>query len=313
MESIHLEDMNIKEFEECRLCPRICGVNRYAGETGHCGSDAGLHIGSICLHRGEEPVISGRNGICNVFLSLCNLQCLYCQNYQISNKLHLSGSRNYTIGKAVDEIIDCLVQGAEAVGFVTPTHLSPYVRAMVEELHRRRYEPTIVYNTSGYEHIEILKQFEGLVDVYLPDFKYLDPDLAAVYSGARDYPDVIKGAMVEMYRQKGSSFVLSESGQALNGMIIRHLVLPGGVQDSKNILTWIAENLSVKVSISLMSQYGPNPLVCDHPVLSRYLTTAEYDEVVAHLEMLGFENGWVQEMSSHAHYRPDFNLDHPFE
>lgn len=308
-----MEKMLYREFQECRLCPRYCKVDRTRGETGQCGSDAGLRIGSICMHRGEEPVVSGKKGICNVFFSSCSLQCLYCQNYQISNRKPLSHSSYYTIRAAVDEIVSCLEQGAEAVGFVTPTHLSPWVRAMVEELHRRGHEPVIVYNTSGYENVEVLKGLEGLVDVYLPDFKYLDPGLASMYSGARDYPEVIKAAMLEMYRQKGSSVILSEGGQVLKGLIVRHLVLPGGIQDSKEILTWIAENLSASVSISLMSQYGPTPLVSDHPVLSRSLTVAEYDEVVTHLEALGFENGWVQEMSSNAHYKPDFNLDHPFD
>lgn len=303
----------MKEFQECRLCPRQCGVDRTSGQTGYCGSDAGLHIGSICIHRGEEPVINGRKGICNVFFSWCNLQCMFCQNYQISNKHHLSTSRQYTIDEAVDEIIDFLDQGMEAVGFVTPTHFSPYVKAMVKALHQMGYVPAIVYNTSGYENAEVLRGLEGLVDVYLPDFKYLDPDLAESYSGARDYPEVIKGAMREMYRQKGSSVILNENGQALSGLIIRHLVLPGGVRDSKNILTWIAENLSASINVSLMSQYGPTRLVREHPVLSRPLSVAEYDEVVAHLEMLGFENGWMQDMLSHQNYTPDFNLNHPFE
>ena len=302
----------MKELEHCLICPRACGVNRMEGEKGYCRTDAGYHIGSICLHRGEEPVISGRKGICNIFFSHCNLQCLYCQNYQISRNRDTEGIR-MTPESVVSSVIQCLEQGAEAVGFVTPSHFVPHVRNIIGMLHTRRYYPVTVYNSNGYDTPESLRSLEGLIDVYLPDMKYLDPLLASEYSEATDYPEAAKMAILEMYRQKGNSLIVGENGQALNGMIIRHLVLPGHADDSVAILNWIAGELSPSVHISLMSQYYPTSCVASHPLLSRRITAKEYDRVVQVMEDLGFHNGWIQEMDSHRLYNPDFDRDHPFE
>lgn len=303
----------LKEYEQCMLCPRKCGVNRNAGEVGYCKSDAQLHISTVCIHRGEEPAISGDKGICNVFFANCNMQCIFCQNHQISRNNNSTFSKLYTIEKAVDEIIINLDQDVQAVGFVSPTHFSPHVKVIIRELHRRNYYPVVVYNTNGYENVEVLKQLEKFVDVYLPDFKYLDHMLARQYSDVADYPDIITKAISEMYRQKGNNVIFNERGQAVSGLIIRHLVLPGSVADSRNILRWIAANLSSSIHISLMSQYDPTIHVSNHWVLSRPVSYYEYYEAIELLEDLGFENGWTQEMDSHQHYRPDFTMNHPFE
>lgn len=303
----------MKELENCRICPRDCGVNRNAGELGYCRSDAAYHIGSICLHKGEEPAVGGKNGICNVFFSHCNLQCIYCQNHQISRNRDTGNGEVMTLEAITDAILSCLDQGAEAVGFVTPSHYIPHVKAIIEKLHSLGRKPVTIYNSNGYDTVESLRGLEGIIDVYLPDLKYLDPRVARRFSGASDYPETAQDALKEMYRQKGSTLVVSDEGQAINGMIIRHLVLPGQSDDSIRILRWIAGELSPAIYLSLMSQYYPTSCVAGHPVLSRTISGEEYQSVVDELENLGFYRGWVQELGSSHSYRPDFTINNPFE
>jgi putative pyruvate formate lyase activating enzyme len=303
----------MKELDHCMICPRFCGVNRNMGKPGYCRTGAGYHISSICIHRGEEPVISGANGICNVFFSHCNLQCIYCQNFQISRNKGLVEERIMTLEEVVENVISCLEQGAEAVGFVTPSHFVPHVRAIIEALHSRGFQPVTVYNSNGYDAVDSLKSLEGLIDVYLPDLKYASGSLAKAFSDASDYPETAKKAIAEMYRQKGSSVIVSDSGQAVNGLIIRHLVLPGQTDDSIAVLKWISEELSPSLHISLMSQYYPTSCMVNHPRLNRKITEDEYAVVEKAMEGLGFYNGWIQEMTSAHHYKPDFLRENPFE
>lgn len=303
----------MQELDPCIICPRACGVNRNNGATGYCCTDASYHIGSICLHRGEEPAVGGRNGICNVFFSHCNLQCMYCQNHQISQNRGSGNGDTMTPEAITGSIITCLEQGAEAVGFVTPSHCIPHVKAIIDNLHISGHYPITVYNTNGYDTVESLRGLEGYIDVYLPDMKYLDPRIAREYSGAADYPQTAILALKEMYRQKGSTLVINENGQAMNGMIVRHLVLPGQAADSIRILRWIANELSTDLHLSLMSQYYPTSCVASHPVLSRTISQEEYKMVVEELENLGFYRGWVQELTSPDSYRPDFSKEQPFE
>ena len=303
----------MKELGHCMICPRYCGVNRNNGKLGYCRTGAGYHISSICLHRGEEPVISGANGICNIFFSHCNLQCIYCQNYQISRNREIAEDKIMTLEEVVERVIIFLNKGAEAVGFVTPSHFVPHVRAIVDELHSRGFYPVTIYNSNGYDTVESLKSLEGLIDVFLPDFKYANASLSKNFSDASDYPEVAKKAITEMYRQKGSSLIVSDSGQAANGLIIRHLVLPGQTDDSIAILKWISEELSPSLYISLMSQYYPTSCMINHPLLNRRITEDEYALVEKAMEGFGFYNGWIQEMSSAHTYKPDFLRENPFE
>jgi len=187
------------------------------------------------------------------------------------------------------------------------------VKAIIIRLNELGYKPITVYNTNGYDKTEVLNDLEDLIDVYLPDFKYFNPSLAKDFSDAADYPEIAKKAIREMFRQKGSTVVLNNQGQAETGLIIRHLVLPGQVKDSINILRWIAAELSSSVSISLMSQYYPTVCVANHPVLGRRLLKEEYQEVLDAMEELGFYKGWIQQIDSADSYKPDFRLDHPFE
>jgi putative pyruvate formate lyase activating enzyme len=304
---------SLLELESCKCCPRNCGVNRLAGKTGYCKSDASYSISSICCHKGEEPVINGKNGICNIFFSHCNLQCIYCQNYQISRNKSGILEDKLQLPQIIDQILALLDEGCESVGFVSPSHFIPQVKSIIYALQSLGKKPIFVYNTNGYDKPETLRQLEGLIDIYLPDFKYWDAAIAGKYSDAADYPEVAKAAIKEMYRQKGSSLIIDDNGQAVWGLLIRHLVLPGQTEDSKAILRFIAEELSPSLHISLMSQYYPTEQVTNHPELSKFLTRDEYESVVAEMERLGLVNGFLQEMESQANYQPNFQKQHPFE
>jgi putative pyruvate formate lyase activating enzyme len=300
-------------LENCTLCPRECRVNRFKGGTGYCGMDAGLNIASICIHRGEEPSISGTNGICNIFFAGCNLHCLYCQNHEISRPGSVIGNSEMDLLTVLDKIEDILSKGIKAVGFVSPSHVVPQVKAIIKGLNSRGMKPVTVYNTNSYDKLEIIRSLSGLIDVYLPDYKYVTPEIASDYSDASDYPVIALKAIKEMYYQKGSTLRVDENGGAENGLLIRHLILPGYVDESKNVLRSIAEELSPAVHLSLMSQYHPTSLVRNHPILNRSLYKAEYKAVAEVMKDLGFRNGWVQDMDSYQNYRPDFRKEHPFE
>jgi putative pyruvate formate lyase activating enzyme len=297
----------------CTLCPRECMVNRFEGGSGYCGTDAGMNIASICVHRGEEPVISGEDGICNIFFSGCNLHCVYCQNHEISQCSSPSVSSETDLATVLDKIIKILSGGITAIGFVSPSHVVPQVKAIIKGLNLLGYKPVTVYNTSGYDKKETIRSLYGFIDVYLPDYKYVSNKLSKEYSDASDYPDIALKALKEMYYQKGSTLSIDENGRVENGLLIRHLVLPGHAEESKKVLNSIADELSTGVNLSLMSQYHPTEKVRHHPVLNRSLYKTEYDSVVETMETLGFRNGWVQDMDSNLNYRPDFRKENPFE
>jgi putative pyruvate formate lyase activating enzyme len=297
----------------CTLCPRECKVNRFQGGDGYCGMDAGMNIASICIHRGEEPPISGPDGICNIFFSGCNLRCIYCQNHEISRPDQEPGRRILTLDETLDEVERILSGGIKAVGFVSPSHVVPQVKAIIRGLNERKLKPITVYNTNSYDKPETIESLEGLIDVYLPDYKYVLPELAGEYSDASDYPEIALKAMKIMYYQKGSVLSMDEEGRAEQGILIRHLVLPGHIEESKKILRSIANELSAGVHLSLMSQYHPTPSVKYLPPLDRALYNEEYGAVVKVMEDLGFRNGWTQDMDSSLNYMPDFKREHPFE
>jgi len=300
-------------LENCTICPRECMVNRFDGGEGYCGMNAGLNIASICIHRGEEPVISGKDGICNIFFAGCNLNCIYCQNQEISQRSLLVDDSGMDLNTVLDKISEILSRGITAVGFVSPSHVAPQVKVIIKGLNSRGLRPVTVYNTNSYDKAETLRSLSGLIDVYLPDYKYVTPELGLKFSDAPDYPDVALKAIKEMYYQKGSTLRTDEKGSAENGMLIRHLVLPGHADESKKVLLSIAEELSPGVHLSLMSQYHPTPRVMNVSDLNRSLYREEYESVVEFMNSLGFRNGWVQDMDSYQNYRPDFRREHPFE
>jgi putative pyruvate formate lyase activating enzyme len=299
-------------LSDCTLCPRECHVSRFSGADGYCGMDSGLNISSVCIHRGEEPSITGTKGICNIFFTGCNLHCIYCQNHEISRPGHTEHGIGITLQIVLDRIEEILSQGITSVGFVSPSHVVPQVRAIIKGLNARGLSPVTVYNTNSYDKKETIQSIDDLIDIYLPDYKYVTSSLALEYSDAADYPEVALQAIREMYYQKGSTLHLNETGTAENGLLIRHLVLPGHVEESKKVLRAIAEELSPGVHISLMSQYHPADQGKKHPPLNRSLYRAEYEAVVQEMENLGFRNGWTQDMDSNLNYNPDFSKENPF-
>ena len=275
--------------------------------------DAGMNVASVCIHRGEEPPVSGPYGICNIFFSGCNLRCIYCQNYDISRPPGGFRSTFMTLDEVIDAIRITLSEKVVSVGFVSPSHMAPQVKAIIKGLNERGIKPITVYNTNSYDKPDVIDSFEGFIDVYLPDYKYVTPRIAVEYSDAPDYPEVALKALKRMYFQKGSTLPVDNEGRAESGMLIRHLVLPGHAEESKRVLRTIAEELSPGIHLSLMSQYHPTGSVINHPVINRTLYREEYTSVVETMESLGFRNVWAQEMDSHLNYRPDFSREHPFE
>ena len=301
----------LESLASCTICPRNCNTDRLHGQVGICGSNAGFNISSICIHHGEEPAISGKNGICNVFFSRCNLSCIYCQNYQISCNRGEVNEKEMQLQEVVKAIINNLDQGCHAVGFVSPSHYIPHVKAIVESLRFIGYNPVFVYNTNGYDKAEEIRALENYIDIYLPDYKYSDNETALIFSKVSDYQQTALSAIKEMYRQKGSTIVMNEKGYAEKGLVVRHLVLPGNIDNSVNVLRNIAD-ISTSIAVSLMAQYWPSPAVMNHPTLNRTLSLEEYEVVKAELDNLGFYKGWVQDLESSDHYLPDFEMDKPF-
>ena len=293
--------------EHCSLCPRACGVDRQSGATGFCGATSAAEVGAVCLHRGEEPPL---NPIVNLFFAHCNLQCIYCQNWQISAE---SGKwKAESLKSLVGRVCALLPESGGMLGLVTATHYAHLLPALLDAVRQRGFNPTVVYNSGGYESVETLRSLEGLVDIYLPDFKYMDSDLARTYSHAADYPEVAQAALREMRRQVGGGLKVDDNGHAYRGLIVRHLVLPGAVDNSLRCLDWLADEFPFGLHLSLMAQYFPPRPGLPTP-LDRPLFPDEYRTVVHHAEDLGLTDGWIQELEAQTHYRPDFNKHNPFE
>ncbi len=304
---------SMEELRACNICPRKCNADRFSNNKGYCKAGVEFSISSICLHRGEEPVISGSKGICNVFFTNCNLQCVFCQNWQISDNTIDHSREHLELEDVLLQITRILDTGIGILGFVSPGHYIPQMKIIVNALGNLAYHPTIVYNSNGYDDVEQLKRLEGMVDVYLPDFKYMDTGISKQYSDAIDYPGIALKAHKEMFRQMGSSFNLDNAGYAMRGMLIRHLALPGHTDNSIKVLETIAEELSTNLHISLMSQYFPSHRAGEYANLKQTVDVNEYYKVVKRMQELGFSKGFIQEMESSGNYRPDFELEHPFE
>ncbi len=303
----------LEELRNCKICPRRCNADRFSPKKGYCKAGAGFSISSICIHRGEEPVISGSRGICNVFFTHCNLQCVYCQNWQISDNTIDHSADEMPLEEVLEQIVRILRSGINILGFVSPGHFIPQVKVIVNALGHLGYRPTIVYNSNGYDDVGQLKLLEGMVDVYLPDFKYLDPELSRRYSDAKAYPSVALAAHREMYRQMGSNLLVDDEGYAIRGMLIRHLMLPGHTENSLKVLETIAKELSPRLHIALMSQYYPCHRAGEYEALRHAVRPAEYRKVVRRMHELGLTRGFIQGIESSGHYLPDFGMENPFE
>lgn len=279
-------------FEHCTLCPRNCGANRTLGQAGYCGQTVSLFAARASLHMWEEPCISGEKGSGTVFFSGCPLRCVYCQNYNIA--LGQTG-KEISVDRLSEIFLELQQKGANNINLVTPTHFVPLIITALKTAKNNGLKLPIVYNTSGYEKIETLKLLEGMVDIYLPDLKYHSADLSRRYSNAPDYFEVAKEALVEMYRQVGTPVIDPQSGMLKKGMVVRHLVLPGQVADSKRVIKHLFERFGHNIYISIMNQYTPVTTDERFPELHRTITQEEYDEVVDYAILLGVENGFIQE------------------
>ncbi len=274
----------------CRLCPRECGVDRLAGEIGFCGAGAHAVVSSYTPHPGEEPPLSGYHGSGTIFFTHCNLRCVFCQNYPISQLGH--GNEETTEALA-DMMLSLERRSCHNINFVTPTHMMPWILKGLYLAIEGGLRTPLVYNTGGYDTLEALQILDGIIDIYLPDMKYDDPEVAKKYSSAPDYPEVNRIAIKEMHRQVGE-LVLDEEGIAIRGMIVRHLVLPKGLAGSEGILNFLARDVSPHTAVSLMAQYFPAYRADEFPEINEILSRQDYQKAVLAMERAGLDQGWRQ-------------------
>lgn len=282
---------NMNKYENCLLCPRKCGINRSTGQTGVCGVSSEIKVARAALHYWEEPCISGKRGSGAVFFSGCSLHCVFCQNREISD-----GKAGKLISKErlSDIFMELAGKGANNINLVTPGQYIPDIVWAVNDARSRGMKLPIIYNTSGYENMTELKLLEGIVDVYLPDFKYMDSTLSARYSRAKDYPSVAKQALSEMVRQQPDVVIDDATGLIQKGVIVRQLLLPGHVNDAKAVLKYLYDTYHDHVYISMMSQFTPIALK-DYPEINRTVTKREYERLVNYALEIGITNAFIQE------------------
>lgn len=304
-------DMFRGQLANCGCCPRKCGANRIQGQTGYCGIAGEARISHAGLHFGEEPPISGTRGSGTIFFAGCNLHCVFCQNYQISQAFENSAAREISTEELASEMLALEEQGAHNINFVSPSHVVFQIAGAVQAARGRGLTVPIIYNSNGYDSVESLRQIRGLVDVYMPDLKYLDNELAGQYSDAADYPEVAMSVLTEMHEQAGL-LETDENGIAVSGMLVRHLVLPGHMENSRKCLEFLA-GLSKDITVGIMSQYTPRYRAGEYPDINRALEAAEYTDITDYALSLGLDNALVQGLSSHRLFIPDFELQDPFE
>lgn len=294
----------IERLEACRLCPRECGVDRLHGQVGFCKATDGIRIARAALHYWEEPCISGEKGSGTVFFSHCTLKCVFCQNHEISTS---GRGKVVSVERLATIFLELQEKGANNINLVTPTHYVPQIIMALQIAKNKGLTLPIVYNSSGYEKVETLKALEGYVDIYLPDFKYFKEKYAKKYSFAPEYFEFAKKALDEMVRQIGEP-KFDENGIMLKGVIVRHLMLPGLLFDSKKIVDYLYNTYGNRIYISLMNQYTPLEQVKDYPELNRVLSPSHYDYLVDYAVDLGVENGYIQEGETNKEsFIPPFN------
>jgi len=300
-------------LSSCTVCPRDCRNDRLAGVLASCASGEQPIVSAHTPHFGEEPFLSGTKGAGNIFFGNCNLRCVYCQNFQISQDYQVQKTNEVSVERLAEMAMELQARGCHNIGFVSPTHFAPQMAKAVLLAARKGLTVPIVYNTNAYDSVEVLRLLEGIVDVYLPDLKYADSEAGALYSKVPEYARHSRAALIEMYRQKGARLEMGEDGLLKSGLLVRVLVLPNGVAGVGESLAWIAETLSPSVAISLMAQYYPIHRAAaneKYRALDRSITAAEWREAVDALAALGFSNGFEQELETSAkYYRPDFT-DH---
>ena len=288
----------LEQLKQCKICPHKCGINRVEGKIGRCKSSDKIKIALYSTHDFEEPCISGTKGSGTVFFSNCNLNCVFCQNYEISNQ---GKGKEIRIEELAEIFLKQQEKGVENINLVTPTS---YVYQIIEAIRlakKRGLNIPIVYNTNAYENVETIKMLEGLIDVYLPDLKYAEDELAKKYSKVDNYFEIATKAILEMQKQVGKT-KLNENGIMEKGIIVRHLVLPSNLKNSKKVLKWLKENLDEKNYVSIMAQYFPTYLVKEkeeYKEINRKLTKEEWEKIEEFIDELDFQNGYIQELGEH--------------
>lgn len=280
-------ELSYRLLESCRVCPRKCGVNRLMDERGTCGMGKDLVISSYGPHFGEEPELVGRGGSGTIFLTGCNLGCMFCQNYTIS---HLKDGEMVPKEKFIDIMYALKDMGCHNINFVTPTHFGPQILEAIIAAKKKGLGVPIVYNCGGYESLEMLKLFDGLIEVYMPDFKYSDSKVAKELANASDYPEVCKTAIKQMHRQVGDLVV--EDGIAVKGLLVRHLVMPFDLAGTDEVMRFLAEEISKDTYVNIMDQYYPAYRAQIHPKLNRRITAEEYEKAVGIARSYGLHRGF---------------------
>lgn len=286
----------LEKLEHCSICPHKCGINRNKEEVGRCKSKNTVKIALYSIHNFEEPCISGENGSGTIFFSNCTMNCIYCQNYEISQQ---GVGKEKTIEELANIFLKQQERNVQNVNLVTPTSYVPQIIEAIKIAKKQGFNLPIVYNTNGYENIETIKMLNGYIDIYLPDLKYYYNELGEKYSKIKKYFNIATEAIKEMYNQVGAP-VLDENGIMKKGLMIRHLVLPNNIENSKQVLKWIKENLDKKVYVSIMAQYFPTYKAKENVELNRKLSKKEYEEIENYLyDVLELENGYIQELGEH--------------
>ena len=300
-------------LERCTVCPRDCLNDRLKDEIAACYSGRLPVVSSYTAHFGEEPPLTGTRGAGNIFFGNCNLRCVYCQNYQISQTHKEQIKNEDTHERLAEMMLELQARGCHNINFVSPTHFAPQMARAILIAAEQGLRLPIVYNTNAYDSVEVLKLLDGIVDVYLPDLKYAEDEAGFLYSKVRSYASVSRAALAEMYRQMGDEPVIDEDGLLKRGLVIRLLVLPNDIGGVRESLHWIRDELSQQVTVSLMAQYYPTNVAGTNQryvLLSRRINESEWLRAVAALEELGMQEGWMQEYDGAAfYYRPDFNDD----
>lgn len=297
--------MDVKILEKCAICPHNCGINRLNNQIGRCKSKDTVKVALYSTHNFEEPCISGKKGSGTVFFSNCNMNCVFCQNYEISQQ---GKGKEISIEELAEIFIKQQEKDVENINLVTPTSYVPQIIEAIKIARKNGLKLPIVYNTNGYEKVETLKMLEGYVDIYLPDFKYSDDDLGKRLSKVDNYFEIVTEALKEMYRQTGKAVFNGESIMQ-KGMIIRHLVLPNHILNSRRVLKWINENMH-DVYVSVMAQYFPTYKAKEIDDINRKLTKEEYEQIENYLYRLDLENGYIQELGEHEEeYVPHWEFD----
>ena len=292
-------------LEKCKVCPRNCNVNRLNGQKGYCKANDKVKVALASIHEFEEPCISKINGSGTIFFSNCNLRCLYCQNHEISQE---GIGKEITINRLAEIFLMQQERKVNNINLVTPTMYAYQIKEAIYLARKKGLNIPIIYNTNGYENIETIKMLNGYIDVYLPDLKYYSNELSIKYSDAPNYFSVATKAIKEMYNQVGKA-EFDENGIIKKGMIIRHLILPNHMQNTKNILKWIKENLEDDALVSVMAQYFPTYKAKNDKYINRKITLREYKEIENYMYLIGLNNGYMQDLGKHEEeYVPKFDL-----